>query len=660
MRNIAGALGGISFPMLALAFNANAVELITNGGFEVSALAGWTVTSSAGSGGSWFADTTTAAPLTGNPTVGPFSGMGYAVTDQFGPGTNALSQNYTVPLGTTSLTLNFEMFVNDWASSTGTADVKVLVLAAGGDPVTGAGTLLTSQDILVSGGNPNPYVAFNFAISGFVSGNTYVLDFRETDSVGPAMNVGVDDVSLNAVVAAVPAPVIGRGLPIALAVFGLLFGAKLLERKKMLKPLFPLAAVVLLSQPVYAQNANVANAVVPLGSTMPWEARPHSVIMSIGDPDAVVHGPGQTNCGGNAGQDLCFYNPADINKAYTTSFISNSNGGAGRTVAITDAYFNSQTESDLATFSSNFGLPACTIANGCLTIVGQTGGAPPAQPNPITGVVQGWFQETDLDVQWVHAIAPLARILLVVANSNLNSDLHAAVVYAKAHADVVTNSWGGTEFSGETASDPDFSSTVPILFSSGDVFASMNYPCTSPNVTCVGGTHLLETLASYRNVESVWDESASGNGGTGGGCSLFESRPAFQTGFSDPTCGTQRGVPDIAAIADSFTGVEVFLGVNAGGPGLAIFGGTSLSSPVMAAIVADIDASRVASGKAILGGPAPFNLGSLLYPGAGNPFYHYRYYDVTTGTGAAAGWDNRTGLGVTLNPALTAYLNSLP
>jgi hypothetical protein len=80
----------------------------------------------------------------------------------------------------------------------------------------------------------------------------------------------------------------------------------------------------------------------------------------------------------------------------------------------------------------------------------------------------------------------------------------------------------------------------------------------------------------------------------------------------------------------------------------------------MAAIVADIDASRVANGKAILGGPAPFNLGSLIYPGAGNPFYHYRFYDVTAGTGSAAGWDNRTGLGVTLNPSLTAYLNSLP
>jgi hypothetical protein len=84
MRNFAGTLAGILFPMFALAFNANAVQLIGNGGFETG-LTGWAVTSSVGSGGSWFPDTTTSTPLTGNPTVGPFSGTGYAVTDQFAP-----------------------------------------------------------------------------------------------------------------------------------------------------------------------------------------------------------------------------------------------------------------------------------------------------------------------------------------------------------------------------------------------------------------------------------------------------------------------------------------------------------------------------------------------------------------------------------------------
>jgi len=381
--------------------------------------------------------------------------------------------------------------------------------------------------------------------------------------------------------------------------------------------------------------------------------------VSIVDPLATVHGPGQTNCGGGSGQDTCFYFPADVNTAYTASFISNGNGGAGRTIAITDAFFNSQTEADLANFNSTFGLPACTIAGSCLTIVGQTCGPPPPQPSPITPMIRGWFQEEALDVQWVHSIAPNAKILLVIANSNSNADLYQAVQCAKANADVVTNSWGAPEFSGEAANDPFFTSAVPVLFSSGDTFAQTEYPCTSPNVTCVGGTHLLETTNSHRNVESVWDESAFGRGGTGGGCSLFESEPAFQSGFS--TCGTRRGAPDIAAIADSFTGVLVFLGGNAGRPGLFVFGGTSLASPVMAGIVASIDTSRVAHGKEILGGSTTaLYLTSLLYQAAASPFYHYRLYDVTAGTHAAAGWDTATGLGVTLNPALTAYLNTLP
>jgi hypothetical protein len=658
-----GFLAGILFPMFALALNANAVQLINDGGFE-SGLTGWTTTTSAGSGGNWFADTTTSTPLTGAPTVGPHSGTGYAVTDQVGPGVNAMSQDYTVPVGTTTLTLTFDMFVNDWNSSTGTANVQVLILAAGGNPVTGVGTVLTMQDILVTGGVPNPYAAFNLAISGFVPGDTYTLAFRETDTVAN-MNVGLDDVALNATTVTpppVPEPRSVALLLAALAVMGVFTRRRLGAIRHQGKLLAVLGAFALLSQPVHAQSANQAQAVVPKAGLEPGNSRPYAWMVSIVDPAAVVPGPGQTNCGGGAGQDTCFYVPSDVNTAYTRTFISNGNGGAGRTVAVTDAYFNSQTEADLATFSSNFGLPQCTIANGCLTIVSQTGGPPPPQPNPITPVIQGWFIETNLDLQWVHSMAPNAHILLVAANSSLNSDLYPAVAFAKAHADVVTNSWGAPEFPGEGANDPTFASAVPILFSAGDTFAQTEYPCTSPNVTCVGGTHLLTTTTSHRNVESVWDESATGNGGTGGGCSLFENAPAFQSGFN--TCPAPgRGVPDIAAIADSFTGVLVFLGNNASGgaPGLYVIGGTSLASPVMAGIVANISTSRVAQGKSILGGStSPLFLTQLIYQAAVNPFYHYRLYDVTTGTHAAAGWDTATGLGVTLNPALTAYLNTLP
>jgi len=198
MRNITGLLAGILLPAFVLAFDASAVPLISNGGFE-SGLTGWTTSTSASSGGNWFADTSNATPLTGNPTVGPFSGSEYAVTDQFGPGANALSQHYTVPAGTTSLTLTFAIFINDWAPSTGDELMKVLILSNGGNPVTGAGTLLTlfSGDTLVTAGVPNPYITHNFAVTGFVPGDTYILDFQETDTLFN-MNVGLDVVSLDA------------------------------------------------------------------------------------------------------------------------------------------------------------------------------------------------------------------------------------------------------------------------------------------------------------------------------------------------------------------------------------------------------------------------------------------------------------------------------
>jgi hypothetical protein len=651
--------------MFALAFNANAdVQLISNSGFETG-VTGWTVTSSAGSGGSWIADAHPFTPLTGNPTDGPSSGTGYAVTDQFGPGVNALSQDYTVPGGTTSLTLTFDMFINDWAPSTGQESMSVLILGAGGNPVTGAGTLSTlfSGDTLVTGGAPNPYIAYDFTVTGYVPGDTYILDFRETDTTY-TMNVGLDNVSLDA---AVPEPGSVALLLGALAVMCVFCRRRLGAIRHQGKLLFVLAAIALLSQPVHAQNRNAAYPVIPRESLQPGHSRIYLWTVSIEDPSAVLHAPGQTNCGAVAGQNVCYYYPTDINTAYTTSFISNGNGGAGMTVAIVDAYFNSQTASDLLNFTTDFGLPACTIANGCLTIVGQTCGTPPAQPSPITPFIAGWYVEEDLDVQWVHSIAPNAKILLVIANSNSDADLYTAVQCAKANADVVSDSWGAPEFSGEDASDPDFSSAIPVLFSAGDAYAVTEYPCTSPNVTCVGGTHLLETATSYRNVESVWDEPATTPpSGTGGGCSRYESEPLYQDGFS--TCGSQRGVPDIAAIADPYTGVLIYVGSNGviafrpgSVPGLYVEGGTSLACPVTAAIVANIDASRVAAGKAIIGGSATsFNLTSLIYEAAGNPLYHYRFYDVTTGIGAAAGWDPLTGLGVTLNPALTAYLDSLP
>jgi subtilase family serine protease len=351
----------------------------------------------------------------------------------------------------------------------------------------------------------------------------------------------------------------------------------------------------------------------------------------------------------------CFYYPSDIVTAYAINSIANGNGGAGMTVAIVDAYYNPQTEADLGTYSAAFSLPVCTISNGCLTIVSQTGGSPVGVP-----FNQGWAQETDLDVQTVHAIAPNAKILLVACNSANLYDLGPGVLYAQAHSNVVTNSYGEDEFSEETASDTYYSgSTVPILFSSGDTGSATSYPCTSAYALCIGGTRLLETATSFRNVESAWG-GATTSGGGGGGCSIFVPAPAFEAGYS--TCGSFRGVPDVAALADEYTGFLVFLGTNAGpgGEGGYVFGGTSLASPLTAAVIAIIDTARAAASKPPLGA----NLNALLYQAAVSPYYRYRIYDVTTGTtgtfSAGTGWDKADGLGVILGPSMASYLVSLP
>ena len=132
-----------------------------------------------------------------------------------------------------------------------------------------------------------------------------------------------------------------------------------------------------------------------------------------------------------------------------------------------------------------FGLPACTTANGCFTKVDQTGGANYPRKDA------GWALEISLDIQWAHAIAPGAKILLVEASSNSFANLLAAEDYAKAHAQYVSNSWGGSEFSGESSYDSHFAqSGVSFFVSSGDSGLPAQYPSASPNVISVGGTTL--------------------------------------------------------------------------------------------------------------------------------------------------------------------------
>ena len=276
------------------------------------------------------------------------------------------------------------------------------------------------------------------------------------------------------------------------------------------------------------------------------------------------------------------------------------------------------------TFSSTYGLPPCTTANGCFKKVNQKGGASYPRAN------QGWALEISLDVQAAHAVCPRCSILLVEASSNSFSNLLAAEDYATAHASVVSNSWGGSEFSGETGASYDghFNRPgVPITVSSGDAGYGVEFPAASPYVTAVGGTTLTLNPDGTRAAESVWS-------GAGSGCSAYEAKPSWQT---DTGC-TRRSVADVSADADPNTGASVYDSYGySGKKGWFQVGGTSLSAPLVAGVYA-------------LAG----NAGSTLY--GSYPYAHVAsLYDVLTGANgscsgsylctAGAGYDGPSGLG---------------
>jgi subtilase family serine protease len=264
--------------------------------------------------------------------------------------------------------------------------------------------------------------------------------------------------------------------------------------------------------------------------------------------------------------------PATIKSAYNYS--TSLSAGGGRTIAIVDAYDDPTAESDLAVFSSQYGLPACTTANGCFKKVDQTGGANYPRTNA------GWALEISLDVQWAHAIAPGAKILLVEAASNSFTNLLAAEDYAKTHAQYVSNSWGGSEFSGETSYDSHFAQTgVSFFVSSGDAGTPAEYPSASPNVISVGGTTLHFSGGVFQS-ETGWS-------GSGGGCSAYEQATSAQRAFAtfpQVNCGSSRGTPDVSLDADPSSGVSVYDSTRyQGQKGWFQVGGTSASSPMWAA-----------------------------------------------------------------------------
>ncbi len=268
------------------------------------------------------------------------------------------------------------------------------------------------------------------------------------------------------------------------------------------------------------------------------------------------------------------YAPADLRSAYD---LPSASAGSGQTVAIVDAFDDPNAESDLAVYRSRYGLSACTTGNGCFRKVNQSGGTKYPTPEP------GWAVEISLDLDMVSAACPNCHILLVEASNNINGNLFAAEDEAVAlGATEVSDSWAGNEFSGETSQDSHFHHPgVPITASAGDFGYGVEYPAASPYVIAVGGTSLTHASNLRGWSETAWS-------GTGSGCSAFEPKPAWQT---DGGCANRTN-GDVSAVASPETPVSVADSYKLPSefsmpePGWTLVAGTSVSSPLVAGIVA--------------------------------------------------------------------------
>jgi len=314
------------------------------------------------------------------------------------------------------------------------------------------------------------------------------------------------------------------------------------------------------------------------------------------------------------------YGPSNLQSAYV---LPSSTAGSGQTVAVVDAFNDPNAASDLATYRSAAGLPACGA--GCFSVVNENG---QTSPLPSSAGTTGWDVEESLDIDMVSAICPLCHIILVEANSASDNDLGTAVNAAvNLGAKYVSNSYGGSESSSDTTFDTEFyeHAGVAVTASAGDDGFGVEYPAASQYVTAVGGTS-LNTASNARGwTETVWS-------GSGSGCSAVDPKPTWQT---DTGC-SRRTNNDVAAVADPNTGVAVYDTFSQGG--WLEVGGTSASSPI------------IASTFALAGTPAAGTFpSSYIYKHTSNLF------DVTSGSDgtcspaylctAQAGYDGPTGWG---------------
>jgi hypothetical protein len=258
------------------------------------------------------------------------------------------------------------------------------------------------------------------------------------------------------------------------------------------------------------------------------------------------------------------YGPGDLRSAYHLP----DAGARGKVVAVVGAYDAPSAEADLAIYRDHYGLPPCTSATGCFRKVGQDGGAsyPPADPR--------WATEIASDTQVVGGACPDCRILLVEANSTFDEDVADALKTAVAMgASAVSLSFGRPEDATVERLEPLYDYPgVLITVGAGDSGYGPLYPATSAHVLSVGGTTLVRSSSARGWAETAWDL-------TGGGCSDYIPKPGWQT---DPACRTRMAC-DLAAVGDTNPGVAVYCSDCGTVAGWRVSGGTSVSSPIVAA-----------------------------------------------------------------------------
>jgi hypothetical protein len=319
-----------------------------------------------------------------------------------------------------------------------------------------------------------------------------------------------------------------------------------------------------------------------------------------------------------------------------------SNYGAGQTIGIVDAYDDPNIFKDLDTFDKNYGLTPSGPS-----LYQQFGASSTLLAKVTSGVKPGassdWAQEISLDVEWAHAIAPAARLVLVeAANSSLSNLLNAVDTAVHRGATVVSMSWGGGEFAAESIDDSHFQvPNVTFVAASGDAGPATQYPAVSPDVLAVGGTSLTTNTAGDRSSETSW-------GGSGGGVSSFETQPTYQKGVVTQST-TQRTSPDVSYNADPNTGVAVYDSYRGGG-GWGQYGGTSAGAPQWAGLIALADEQRVAAGKTTLTGS------TQTLPALYNAPGDFNKIPSDSTRAASVGHDVVTGLGTPMAKAVIATL----